>query len=128
MAKALVTIAGVDLPTPSTYTGTVSTIVDAARNVEGSVIGAVVREDVAKVELSWRYLPASTWSTVLKMFNSSYGGSFYNSVTFLDQVSNNWITRDMYVGDRTSSGAFRTDPVTGRITGYVGPKLSLIEV
>ena len=50
MPKALVTIANTDLPTPSTYTGTETTVVDAARNVAGYVVGAVVRESIAKVE------------------------------------------------------------------------------
>lgn len=128
MAKALITIGGVALPEPSTYIGTESTVVDAARNAEGVVIGAVVRESVAKVEASWRYLPAADWAKVLQLFNSTYGGSFYQTVTFLNQVTNSWTTKQMYVGDRTSNGAFRVDEATGMITGYVNPKLSLIEV
>ena len=51
---ALVTVAGVALPEPSAYSGNTATIVDSARNLEGRVIGSVVRDDVAKVELSWR--------------------------------------------------------------------------
>ena len=52
----LVSIGGFDFPEPSTYNATTSTIVDSARNVQGRVVGAVVRHDVAKIELSWKYL------------------------------------------------------------------------
>ena len=40
---ALVSIGGFDFPEPSTYNATTSTIVDSARNVQGRVVGAVVR-------------------------------------------------------------------------------------
>ena len=128
MARALVSIGAVDLPAPSTYVGTESTVVDAARNVGGFVVGAVVRESVAKVEMSWNYLTAEQWGAIMRLFNTAYGGNFYNSVTFLNQLTNSWTTREMYVGDRTTSGAHMVNPATGMITGYMEPKLSLIEV
>lgn len=128
MPKALVSISGHDLPMPSTYVGTESTVVDAARNVEGYVVGAIVRESVAKVEVSWRYLSAEKWAEVMKLFNTAYGGSFYCQVTFLNQLTNTWTTREMYVGDRTTSGVHMVDPETGLINGYKDCKLSLIEV
>ena len=53
---AIVSIGGFDFPEPSTYNATTSTIVDSARNVQGKVVGAVVRHNVAKIELSWKYL------------------------------------------------------------------------
>ena len=51
-AKALVTIAGIALPTPATYIGGTYDIVDATRNVQGITIGSIVREDVGKVEMT----------------------------------------------------------------------------
>ncbi len=56
---ALVSIGGFDFPEPSTYNATTSTIVDSARNVIGYVVGAVVRHDVAKIEMSWKILRIS---------------------------------------------------------------------
>ena len=50
--NALVTVRGVPLPEPSTYSANTATLVDSARNVQGKMIGAVIRDDVAKVELS----------------------------------------------------------------------------
>ena len=121
--SALVTIAGYALPEPSTYSASTSTLVDSARNVKGYVIGSVVRNDVAKVEISWRYLTAEQWAKVLSLFTRN----FYNSVTFFNQATGAYETRQMYVGDR-SAGMWRRHPVTEEVMGWTECKLSLIEV
>ena len=120
---ALVSIGGFNFPEPSTYNATTSTIVDSGRNVQGRVVGAVIRHDVAKIELSWKYLTAYQWSQILSLFTNS----FYNEVTFLNQVTNSYTTRTMYVGDR-NAGMWRRDPRTGDVLGYTGASISLIEV
>lgn len=120
---ALITIAGYELPEPSTYSALTSTLVDSARNVQGYVIGSVIRSDVAKVELSWRYLTAEQWARILSLFTRS----FYNSVTFFNQSTGSYETRQMYVGDR-SAGMWRRHPITGEIMGWTDAKLSLVEV
>lgn len=126
--RALVTVGSYSLPEPSTYIGLTATMVDSGRNLEGKTVGAVVRDDVAKVEMTWKFLSASEWSNILKLFKISSGGKFYNTVTFFDQTENGWVTREMYVSDRTSGGMFRRDPNTGEVIGWVEPKLSLVEV
>lgn len=120
---ALVTVAGYEFPEPSTYSANTATLVDSARNVQGYVIGSVIRNDVAKVELSWRYLTVEQWAKILSLFNKS----FYNNVTFFNQGTGSYETRQMYVGDRSAS-MWRRHPVTGEIMGWVEPKLSLVEV
>lgn len=120
---ALVTVAGVELPEPSSYKSGTSTLVDSGRNVQGVVIGSVIRDDVAKIELSWRYLTAQQWASVLSLFNRS----FYNSVTFFNQATGDYTTREMYVGDR-SAGMWRRHPSTGEVMGWTDCALSLIEV
>lgn len=120
---ALVTVAGVALPEPSEYSASTSTLVDSARNVSGYVIGAVIRNDVAKVELKWRYLTAQQWASVLSLFTNN----FYNSVTFFNQATAAYTTRQMYVGDRTA-GMWRRHPETGEVMGFVDCSLSLVEV
>lgn len=120
---ALVAIGGFDFPEPSAYSATVSTIVDSARNVQGRVIGSVVRHDVAKVELSWKYLTAYQWAQILSLFTSS----FYNEVRFLNQATNRFETRTMYVSDRNAA-LWRRNPQTGEIMGYTNCSLSLVEV
>lgn len=121
--EALVSIGGYNLPEPSSYSAVTSTIVDSARNVQGKVVGSVVRSDLAKIELSWKYLTAEQWATVLSLFTSS----FYNDVRFLNQATNTYDVRTMYVSDRNSS-MWRRNPVTGEVMGYTNCSLSLVEV
>lgn len=121
--EALVTVAGVALPEPSFYNASTSTLVDSARNVSGYVVGSVVRSDVAKVELKWRYLTARQWADVLSLFTNN----FYNNVRFFNQATADYTTRQMYVGDR-SAGMWRRHPATGEILGFTECALSLIEV
>ena len=120
---ALVSIGSFDFPEPSAYSATTSTIVDSARNVQGRVVGSVVRNDVAKIEMSWKYLTAYQWAQILSLFTSS----FYNEVRFLNQATNTYTTRTMYVSDRTS-GLWRRNPETGAVMGWTNCSLSLVEV
>lgn len=123
----LITVAGTALPDPSTYNGTSSTVVDSARNTEGIVIGAVVRDDIAKVEATWRFLSVADWAKICGLFKISAGGSFINSVTFFDQTTGEYTTRQMYKSDLTSS-AFLRDPDTGVLRGWTNCRLALTEV
>ena len=125
--KALVSIGNFNFPEPSEYEGNTATLVDGGRNINGVQVGAVIRDDVAKVSLSWRFLTVKQWSDILKKFTKKQGGKFYNNVTFFNQVTGEYETRKMYVSDRTAN-MFRRDPKTGEVMGYTSPKLSLIEV
>lgn len=120
---ALLTIAGTALPEPSTYEALTSTIVDSARNTAGYVIGSIIRSDVAKVTVSWRYLTAAQWAGVLSLFTNN----FYNEVRFFNQATGAYETRTMYVGDR-SAGMWRRHPETGEVLGFTDCSLALVEV
>ena len=120
---ALVSIGNFDFPEPSTYNATSSTIVDSARNVRGVVVGGVVRKNVAKVELSWKYLTARQWANILSVVTEN----FYNSVTFFNQNTASYVTKQMYHGDPTS-GMWRRDPGTGEVLGWTNCSISFIEV
>ena len=124
--RAMVSIGDFDFPEPSTYSATTSTIVDSGRNVKGYVIGAVIRDDVARVDCSWNFISASDWAAILSKFSPARGGSFYNDVTFYCQDTNTWETREMYVGDRSAQVFLRNKD--GSIKGYQGASLALIEV
>lgn len=121
--EALVSVGGYNFPEPSTYSATTSTIVDSARNVAGYVVGSVIRHDVAKVELTWRYLTADQWARILSLFTYS----FYNDVRFYNQATAGYDVRTMYISDRTA-GMWRRHPETGAIMGWTNCSLSLIEV
>lgn len=125
--RALVSVGGYDFPEPSTYSGNTSTLVDSARNVQGKMVGSVIRDDVAKVEISWRYLTVEQWARIQKCFRNSSGGKFINLVTFFDQSVGGWVTKEMYISDRTAN-MFRRDPFTGEVMGWESPSLSLVEV
>lgn len=124
--RPLVTVGTTALPSPSKYRATTSTVVDSARNVKGVMVGAVVRDDIGKVEMSWNFISAQAWADTLKLFSIKRGGKFINSVTFFCQDTNNWETRNMYVNDRTAE-IFLRNP-DGSIKGYVNASLHLIEV
>lgn len=125
--RALVTVGEFNFPEPSTYRGNTATIVDSGRNVEGKMIGTVVRDDVGKVEITWKYLTVEQWANILKCFSIAAGGKYINDVTFFCQDIGDWTTREMYVSDRKAD-VFRRDPKTGDILGYTGCSLSLVEV
>ncbi len=125
--KALVSVGGYDFPEPSAYSGNTSTIVDSGRNSAGYTVGAVIRDDVGKVEISWKYLTVQQWADILKCFSISAGGRFYNEVTFFCQDIGDWTTRTMYVSDR-KAGMWRRHPETGDVMGWTECSLSLVEV
>ena len=125
--RALVTVGEFDFPEPSTYSGNTATLVDAGRNAQGVTIGAVIRDDVGKVEMSWKYLTVEQWANILKCFSPTRGGKFYNNVTFFCQDIGDWTTRLMNVSDRKAN-MFRRDPNTGEVLGYTDASLSLVEV
>lgn len=120
--EALVSVGGYNFPEPSTYSAVTSTIVDSARNVSGYVVGSVVRSDVAKIELTWRYLTTEQWANILSLFTDS----FYNDVRFYNQATANYTIRTMYVSDR-NAGMWRRNPDTGAVMGWTNCSLSLVE-
>ena len=123
--RALVSVGGYEFPEPSAYSGNTSTLVDSSRNVQGKMVGSVIRDDVSKVEISWKYLTVEQWAKILDCFHGK--DKFVNSVTFFDQHKGDWVTKEMYVGDRKAN-IFRRDPMTGAIAGWVDVSLALIEV
>lgn len=125
--RALVSVAGYDFPEPSSYSGNTATLVDSARNTEGRMVGSVIRDDISKIEMSWKYLTVEQWARIQKCFRQSSGGKFINNVTFFDQSVGGWVTKEMYVNDR-KSGLWRRDPETGDVLGWTDCALALIEV
>lgn len=124
--RPMVSIGDFSFPEPSAYSAITSTVVDSGRNVQGYVIGAVVRDDIAKIECTWNYISAQDWANILAQFSPARGGSFYNNVTFFLQDTNSWVTREMYVSDRQAQVFLRNK--NGDIKGYQGATLSLVEV
>lgn len=125
--QALVSVGGYDFPEPSSYSGNTSTLVDSSRNVQGKMVGSVIRDDVSKIEISWKYLTVEQWARIQQCFRESSGGKFINEVVFFDQSLGEWTKKDMYVNDR-KAGMWRRHPSTGEILGWTDCSLALIEV
>lgn len=125
--RALVSVGTYSFPEPSTYSANTSTLVDSGRNAEGRMVGSVIRDDISKVEMSWKYLTVEQWANIQRCFNERAGGSFINLVTFFDQSVGGWVTKEMYVNDR-KSGMWRRDPKSGDVLGWTDCSLALIEV
>lgn len=123
--KSLVKVGDYEFPEPSTYSANTSTLVDSGRNVEGMMVGAVIREDVSKIEISWNYLTVSQWADIQKCFKGA--DKFANLVEFFDQSVGGWVTKTMYVSDR-KAGMWRRNPTTGDVMGWSNCSLSLIQV
>ena len=123
--KALVSVGGYDFPEPSTYSANTSTLVDSSRNVEGKMIGSAIRDDISKIEISWKYLTVEQWAKIQQCFKGL--DKFTNDVEFFDQSAGKWIEKKMYVSDR-KAGMWRRDPKTGDVLGWTDCSLSLIEV
>jgi hypothetical protein len=122
----LVKIDSVDLPQPATYDPSTATLVDGARNLQGEFIGSLIRDDVDKINLTWRYLTVTQWSTLLKHFSSDNGGAFENEVTYFSQVEGAFVTKTMYVNDRKAKFLGYNNDETPR--GWKDCSLNLIEV
>lgn len=129
--KALVYVNGVALPPPSEYECNTATIVDAARNSNGDEVGAVIKSGVRKITLKWNFITPDKWAGILSLVLNS----FYNSVEFFDQDTATWITKTMYVSDR-SAGMFRRNPDVTHPTnplldypvmGWTGARIAFIQ-
>lgn len=136
-----------DVPVGYGYKMTSTTLVSSSRNSEGYVIGTVVREGIRKIELTWKYLTVSQFSSLAQLFEGSRtggNGSFEFYVDYFDTIVGNFVNsqndnhfkdknnqnvaRKFYVGDRvTDTAKIKLDESTGAPIGYTDVKLSLIE-
>lgn len=123
--RALVKVGDYEFPEPSTYSANTATLVDSSRNVEGTMVGAVIRDDISKIEISWRYLTVEQWARIQRCFKGS--DKFVNNVEFFDQSVGGWVEKQMYVSDR-KSGLWRRDSKSGDVLGWTDCSLSLIQV
>lgn len=123
MDNGFVYINGKPFPYPSRDSGlqTVVTLVDNARAADGSMRGEKIGRDQSKVELMWSALTPEQWSEMLQEFDK-----FEFTIRYIDMVTNDWITRTFYVGDR-SAKPYLIDPITNRPKWYLNCKANVID-
>lgn len=114
---ALVSISGVDLPTPTDFSVGLMDISKAERNARGTMIIERITTK-RKLEISYAYLNANDLSTVLQAVSPV----FYN-VTYLDPQTGNNRTSSFYCGDRSVG---MLDFING-VPRYKDVKFDLIE-
>lgn len=91
---ALVSIAGVALPTPAEFQIGYMDISKAERNANGNMIIERIATK-RKLFLTYAYLTTSELSLILQKISPAY----YN-VSFLDALTNSFKTGSFYCGDR----------------------------
>lgn len=124
MANGFIYINNVAFPYPDRESGLqqISTIVDSARTADGVMRGERVGRDMGKIELTWNVLTPEVWSQMLQQFSE-----FTFSVRYIDMVTDAWVTRRFYVGDR-SAKPFMIDSTTNRPKYYVDCKANIIDI
>lgn len=120
---AYLAINGYKLPPPKRgVEPIVTTIVDAGRDANGTVVGQRIGRDQYKINnLEWPWLTAEQWSRILSILSN-----FFVYVTFPDPVTNQLTTIKMYCGDRTAE-PYWVDG-NGKPTHYRNCRVNLIDV
>lgn len=115
---ALLKINGVDVsPTPTTYDISILDITKAERNANGQMIIERIAQK-RKIAISYAFLTAAQLSTLLNQTSA-----IYYDVTYLDPVSNSYLTSSFYNGDKNIG---MVDFLNG-VPRYKDFKLDLIE-
>lgn len=109
--SAFLNVNGYDFPAPEIgFQYTISTTVNAGRNVNNAVIGQRIGRDLYKFSsLSWTGLEPEQRRMILNALEP-----FFVPVTFEDYRTGNPITITMYPGDRTGK-PLRIDSLTNRV-------------
>ena len=121
--SAFLNINGYDMPSPRYgFEYTISTDVDAGRNVNGAVVGQKIGRDLYKFSnLQWVGLTPSERQMVLKAIEP-----FYVDVTFEDIKNGKPITITMYPSDRQIKPLF-VDKKTHEVTQDEYLSFSLVD-
>lgn len=120
---AFLNVNGYDYPCPRYgFQYTISTIVDAGRNVNGAVVGQRIGRDLYKLDqLQWACPEPAQRMMILQSLEP-----FYVPVTFEDFRTGQPITIIMYPGDRTGKPLF-VDQITHMVTKDESLAFNLID-
>jgi len=121
--------ASVALPCPAFGSGgmTISTMVDGGNNANGRFLGTVIGDDKLCYDISFSHLTPEQLMTFLKLFDRSLGGSFAREYLVFDPRINEFVTKTMYIGDR-SGRPLRIDKNSFKPTAWADVSARLIEI
>ena len=118
-------------PEPASYSTTTTTMIDSGTSVSGKTLGSVVREAVARVSLSWKFLTPEQWASINSIFKTQDGkeSNYTVDVIYYDQTLGDWVDspKEMIVSDR-SAGMSRYDSKGAIVEGWLDCSLELTEV
>ena len=99
------TSSGIALPAPELGSSgvSISTLVDGGRNAQGKFIGSVIGGDKMTIECSFGRLSPEEFQRLLAVFDRSQGGRFVNDFVVYDPRVRDFVTKTMYVGDRSGT-------------------------
>lgn len=120
---------GIELPCPLYGSSgiSISTIVDGGRNALGRFVGSVIGDDKLSIDLEFTDLTPEQMRTFLNLFDRSARGQFVNRFKVFDPRLNDWVMKEMYVGDR-SGRPLLLDPNSGKPLYWCDVKTKLVEV
>ena len=121
---------GIALPAPELCSGkvSVSTLVDGGRNAaDGTFIGSVIGDDKLKIELQFFKLSPAEMQRFLAIFDRQQGGRFVNTFRVFDPRANDFVYKQMYVGDRSGT-PYLVDKTTLRPAYWRDVTANLVEV
>ena len=121
---------GIALPAPELGSGkvSVSTLVDGGRNAaDGTFIGSVIGDDKLKIELQFIKLSPAEMQRFLAIFDRQQGGRFVNTFRVFDPRANDFVYKQMYVGDRSGT-PYLVDKTTLRPAYWRDVTANLVEV
>lgn len=130
MGAWIKTDSGIEIPAPALESGavTLSTLVNAGRNASGKFIGQVIGNDKMKIEMSWNVMSPDDFQTLLNIFDRTQGGKFVNDFVVYDPRTQTYVTKRMYVGDRSGKPIMVDNPGVGHPTHWIDVQANLIEV
>jgi hypothetical protein len=117
-------INGIQLPSPDRGLKIVrSQLVDSGRNALGQVVAQKINRRLIKLDgLSWTYLSAADWHTIIQEVEK-----FTGTLKVWDALSNDFWTLQVYWGDSTEE-PFNTNPDTGEIIDFINCKCNIIDM
>lgn len=113
------------MASPDTFKIITTTIVNAGRNAQAEVIGEQIGRTQSKIDgYKVPFLYAHEWTKILQMFKDKIS----RPVKYFDQEAGDFITRQMYVSDRTATAFAYKQDGSGRIEIWKDCELHMIDM